>query len=343
MSEQKLEFREGEGVEQTIAPPVPVPVPPKSPNESVTIITDNFYKVQEKVITNNRMVLIDWLVEVHMKWKLHPNTLWLAFIILDLYLAKVSVYLKDLQLVGISSLAIACRYEEVETIPLSRYQSICADTYPESRISDMELTILQQLEWNVADISTCYQWIVYFVDCIYYHSPSAATVSPVRFLQKKRKHIFLHVALYIAERNTMNHFFMRHDQKTLAAAAVYSAFLLLHVNKEFRTRVIVAMTPIYEEDEDFPAIDPKELVLDFNKDSFWQEYMLEKIGLGCQDNEEVRSLAFSLSKSCGYDDDDINHADGVPLLSVRRKYELAEYSYASLLTQTQYNVRYGDI
>jgi hypothetical protein len=38
-----------------------------------------------------RMVLLNWLVDVHLKYKLQPKTLFITIYILDEYLSKVSV------------------------------------------------------------------------------------------------------------------------------------------------------------------------------------------------------------------------------------------------------------
>ena len=47
-----------------------------------------------------RAILIDWLVEVHQKFKLLPDTLFLTVNIIDRFLQKKSVTRKNLQLVS---------------------------------------------------------------------------------------------------------------------------------------------------------------------------------------------------------------------------------------------------
>ena len=58
-----------------------------------------------------RAILVDWLVEVHMKFRLVPETLYLCVNIIDRYLEKEFVERTKLQLVGITALLIACKYE----------------------------------------------------------------------------------------------------------------------------------------------------------------------------------------------------------------------------------------
>ena len=60
-----------------------------------------------------RSILVDWLVEVHMKFRLVPETLYLCVNIIDRYLERAFCERTKLQLAGITALLIACKYEEI--------------------------------------------------------------------------------------------------------------------------------------------------------------------------------------------------------------------------------------
>ncbi|EEC47909.1 predicted protein, partial [Phaeodactylum tricornutum CCAP 1055/1] len=60
-----------------------------------------------------RSILVDWLVEVHTKFRLIPETLYLCVNIIDRYLSQVETVRKRLQLVGITAMLIASKYEEI--------------------------------------------------------------------------------------------------------------------------------------------------------------------------------------------------------------------------------------
>lgn len=60
-----------------------------------------------------RAILIDWLVEVHLKFKLVPETLYLTVNLIDRYLERVEVMRDKLQLVGVTAMLIASKYEEI--------------------------------------------------------------------------------------------------------------------------------------------------------------------------------------------------------------------------------------
>ena len=57
-----------------------------------------------------RSVLVDWLVDVHLKAKLHTETLFLAVNILDRYLSETEVSRENLQLTGICALQVRTWY-----------------------------------------------------------------------------------------------------------------------------------------------------------------------------------------------------------------------------------------
>jgi len=70
-------------------------------------------EAQPDVNEKMRAILIDWLVEVHLKFKLVPETLYLTVSLIDKYLEKVVVNREKLQLVGVTAMLIASKYEEI--------------------------------------------------------------------------------------------------------------------------------------------------------------------------------------------------------------------------------------
>ncbi|KAL8092589.1 hypothetical protein AgCh_034739 [Apium graveolens] len=60
-----------------------------------------------------RVILVDWLIEIHKKIDLMPETIYLTINIIDRYLATKIVARKELQLLGISSMLTASKYEEI--------------------------------------------------------------------------------------------------------------------------------------------------------------------------------------------------------------------------------------
>lgn len=61
-----------------------------------------------------RATLVDWLVQVHMKFKLLTETLFITVNIIDRFLSVCMGIEKDqFQLIGVSALLIATKYEEI--------------------------------------------------------------------------------------------------------------------------------------------------------------------------------------------------------------------------------------
>lgn len=60
-----------------------------------------------------RIILIGWLVEVHLKFKLLPETLFLTVNLIDRYCEKKQIPRINYQLLGVTSMLIASKYEEI--------------------------------------------------------------------------------------------------------------------------------------------------------------------------------------------------------------------------------------
>ncbi|CAL5355498.1 unnamed protein product [Camellia sinensis] len=73
----------------------------------------NYMDSQPEINSKMRSILIDWLTEVHRKFELMLETLYLTVNIVDRSLSVNVVPRRELQLVGISSMLIACKYKEI--------------------------------------------------------------------------------------------------------------------------------------------------------------------------------------------------------------------------------------
>ena len=68
---------------------------------------------QVEINAKMRAILADWLIEVHHKFELMPETLYLTLYIVDRYLSMDVVLRREFQLVGVSAMLIASKYEEI--------------------------------------------------------------------------------------------------------------------------------------------------------------------------------------------------------------------------------------
>jgi hypothetical protein len=96
-----------------------------------------------------RAILVDWLVEVHMKFRLMPETLYLSINIIDRYLSQVQVERQKLQLVGVTALLIACKYEEIYPPEVKDCVYITDRAYTRQDVLDMETDIVKILQFKM--------------------------------------------------------------------------------------------------------------------------------------------------------------------------------------------------
>ena len=73
----------------------------------------NYMDLQQDIQWSMRSVLVDWVVQVHHRFQLLPETLFLSINYIDRFLSVKVVSVGKLQLVGATALFLAAKYEEV--------------------------------------------------------------------------------------------------------------------------------------------------------------------------------------------------------------------------------------
>lgn len=109
---------------------------------------------QRDINEKMRGILIDWIVDVHLKFKLKPETLFLTVNLIDRYLEKVTILRSKLQLVGVSAMLIACKYEEIYAPEIKDFVYITDKAYTKEEILQMEGNILSVLEFSLTFTSS---------------------------------------------------------------------------------------------------------------------------------------------------------------------------------------------
>eukprot|EP00529_Nitzschia_sp_RCC80_P016642 CAMPEP_0113511798 /NCGR_PEP_ID=MMETSP0014_2-20120614/38958_1 /TAXON_ID=2857 /ORGANISM="Nitzschia sp." /LENGTH=650 /DNA_ID=CAMNT_0000408033 /DNA_START=463 /DNA_END=2415 /DNA_ORIENTATION=- /assembly_acc=CAM_ASM_000159 len=115
------------------------------------VFKKEYRSMQPHINEKMRAILVDWLIEVHYKFKLFESTLYLTINIVDRFLEKShKTQRRDLQLVGVTSLLIASKYEELYIPELRDLTYICDDAYTADQILDMEEKLLQTIEYKLS-------------------------------------------------------------------------------------------------------------------------------------------------------------------------------------------------
>jgi cyclin B len=70
-------------------------------------------KVQTEIRDTSRAFLLEWIIDVHRKFRLQPECLYVTALIIDQYLSRVKIQKSQLHLLGVSTILIATKYEEI--------------------------------------------------------------------------------------------------------------------------------------------------------------------------------------------------------------------------------------
>lgn len=110
----------------------------------------NYMKSMQKDINDKmRVILFDWLVDVHLKWKLLSDTLFLTFNIIDRFLGLKPTPRDELQCVGVAALLLACKYEEIYFPEIADFQEITDNAFSKQEILKKEFEILAFLKYDL--------------------------------------------------------------------------------------------------------------------------------------------------------------------------------------------------
>uniref|UniRef100_A0A803MZ82 B-like cyclin n=1 Tax=Chenopodium quinoa TaxID=63459 RepID=A0A803MZ82_CHEQI len=103
-----------------------------------------------------------WIMEVHFKFDLMPETLYLTVALLDRYLSVVSIKKNEFQLVGLASLLLASKYEDFWHPRVKDLISISAESYTRKQMLEMEKSILKKLKFRL-NLPTAFVFMLRFL------------------------------------------------------------------------------------------------------------------------------------------------------------------------------------
>ena len=112
-------------------------------------INNYLNNIQSEINMTMRCILIDWLIDVHLKFNFHPNTLYITVNIIDKFLSIKNCSKKFLQLIGISALMISCKFNEIEIPKIEDFIYITDNAYTINQVKKMEYEILKILKFKI--------------------------------------------------------------------------------------------------------------------------------------------------------------------------------------------------
>jgi len=138
-----------------------------------------YLAAQPEVTERMRLILIDWLIDVHLKFKLHRETFYLAVDIVDRFLAVRQVSRAQLQLVGVTAMMIAGKHDEIWPPEVKDCVYISANTYAATEVLDMERLIAGALRFRFT-VPTVYPFVSRALDVL--QAPSSHRDAALYFL-----------------------------------------------------------------------------------------------------------------------------------------------------------------
>lgn len=104
---------------------------------------------QTEIQWSMRSILIDWLIQVHSRFTLLPETLFLSVNYIDRFLSCKVVSLGKLQLVGATALLIAAKYEEINAPSIPEMVYMVDSGYTVDEILKAERFMLSMLQFEL--------------------------------------------------------------------------------------------------------------------------------------------------------------------------------------------------
>ncbi|KAG5381096.1 hypothetical protein IGI04_028938, partial [Brassica rapa subsp. trilocularis] len=174
-------------------------------NECRSCVPPNYMENQPDINERMRGILVDWLIEVHYKFELMEETLYLTINLIDRFLAvHHHVARKKLQLVGVTAMLLACKYEEVSVPVVDDLILISDKAYTRREVLDMEKLMANTLQFNFC-LPTPYVFMRRFLK-------AAQSDQKVELL-----------SFFIVELCLVEYEMLQYAPSQLAASAIYTA------------------------------------------------------------------------------------------------------------------------
>ncbi|KAK8946943.1 putative cyclin-B3-1 [Platanthera zijinensis] len=130
--------------------------------EVVRPTISKYTEIQSDVTPKMRSILVNWLIEVHHKYKLMEESLFLMIELLDRLLSAVNIKKNELQLFGLTTLLLASKYEDYWHPKVSELISLLVDQFTKDEMLGMEIFILKKLQFRL-NVPTSYVFMLRFL------------------------------------------------------------------------------------------------------------------------------------------------------------------------------------
>ncbi|KAK8664218.1 hypothetical protein V6N13_084016 [Hibiscus sabdariffa] len=193
--------------------------------------------IQQDITQSMRAILVDWLVEVSEEYKLVPDTLYLAVYLIDWFLSQNYIERMRLQLLGITCMLIASKYEEICAPHVEEFCFITDNTYVREEVLNMESQVLKCFGFQLfaptaktflrrflraAQASYTVTYLVWYRTRLSSGMPLTEFSTPNWQLQTPSLELEF-LANYLAELTLIDYSFLNFAPSMVAASAVFLA------------------------------------------------------------------------------------------------------------------------
>ncbi|KAF1887056.1 hypothetical protein Lal_00046294 [Lupinus albus] len=129
-------------------------------------LSDYLQKVQSDLNAKMRGVLVDWLVEVAEEYNLVSDTLYFCVSYIDRFLSLNALSRQKLQLLGVSSMLLASKYEEIKSPEVEDFCFVTDNAYSKEQVVEMEADILKTLKFELGGPTTSnlqFEFLCYYL------------------------------------------------------------------------------------------------------------------------------------------------------------------------------------
>ncbi|KAJ4909007.1 Cyclin-A2-4 [Raphanus sativus] len=167
--------------------------------------------MQRDVTESMRGILVDWLVEVSEEYTLSSDTLYLTVYLIDWFMhGNNYIERQRLQLLGVTCMLIASKYEEINAPRIEEFCFITDNTYTREDVLEMECQVLKHFSFQI-------------------YTPTSKTFLR-RFLRAAQSSHLMMASVemeflpnYLTELTLIEHQFLKFLPSVIAASAVFLA------------------------------------------------------------------------------------------------------------------------
>ncbi|KAF2880153.1 hypothetical protein ILUMI_26016 [Ignelater luminosus] len=177
------------------------------------------YKDSTITMPHNRICILEWLTEVCEKYQLRRVTYHLAVDYIDRFLAIHTLSKCELQLLGVASLFLAAKVEEIHPPSISDFCDECDGACSLDEILDCEIILLNALDWDVNPL-TATVWLNLYMQ-IYYNQSRKNEVQDDNFFYPQYSGVEFVFASHLIDFFTLDLGFVLFRYNVIAATAMF--------------------------------------------------------------------------------------------------------------------------